>query len=715
MRYVLVVIMALAAVTLFLLATATANTARFAEQYPLLLMLNGAVATALALLVGYQLFSLRRRLRMRVFGSKLTLRLVMLFAMIGVVPGALIYGVSVQFLGRSIESWFEVRIDKGLEAGLNLARSTLDGMLKDLTAKADSIALALSTRPPADHPASLNALREQTGVQEATLYTQRGKLIAYSGNERAGMAPEAPSPAAMSKLRLQQAYAAIEAIPERGLYLRVIAPVNVVSLAEETRAVQLMQPVPEAIGRDAETIQAGYREYQELLLSRRGLKRLYAITLTLTLLLALLSALAASFLLSERLSAPLNVLVEGTRAVAQGDFSQRAADPSRDELGMLTRSFNSMTLQLAEARAQAERKEAELAHAKAQLESILNNLSAGVLAFDSDLKLTSANRSAHDILRIDCVPLVERELGVWETLDATLAPVAQAIRDGFAAPDREEWEQQVEREGRDGTQVLLLRGSRLPQGPETGSVVVFDDVTHLLQAQRDAAWAEVARRLAHEIKNPLTPIQLSAERVELKLAHKLAQPDAEMLTRSTRTIVSQVAALKRMVDAFSQYARRPEPAIHELDLNALVREVLTLYESLGSAIELKLSPDLPRIIGDATQLRQVVHNLLQNAQDALTDSREPRIVISSEPAGNAVRFTITDNGAGFAENLLKRVFEPYVTSKPRGTGLGLAIVKKIVEEHGGDVTIGNVAPRGASVTINLPTAAHSRAASKSAA
>ena len=448
--YVLVLIVVLAAVTLFLLATAAANTARFAEHYPLLLALNVAVAVALMLLVCYQLFGLRRKLRLHVFGAKLRLRLVLLFAMIGVVPGALIYGVSVQFLGKSIESWFEASIDKALDAGLNLARNTLDNALKDLTAKADAIATALSTRPPDEHLSALNALREQAGVREASLYTQRGKLIAYSGSERSAMTPEAPTPEALRELRLRQRYAAIEAIPERGLYLRAIVQVNVVSLSEEARAVQLMQPVPEAIGRDAETVQTGYREYQELLLSRRGLKRLYATTLTLALLLALLSALAASFLLSERLAAPLNVLVEGTRAVAQGDFSQRAADTSPDELGMLTRSFNSMTVQLADARAQAEHKEAQLAHAKAQLESILNNLSAGVLAFDENLKLTSANRSADEVLRVECAPFIERELGAWDTLDPSLAPrvAGDSRRVRHAAPRRVGAAGRAPREGR---------------------------------------------------------------------------------------------------------------------------------------------------------------------------------------------------------------------------------------------------------------------------
>ena len=374
-----------------------------------------------------------------------------------------------------------------------------------------------------------------------------------------------------------------------------------------------------------------------------------------------------------------------------------------------------MTLQLADARGQAERKEGELAHAKAQLESILNNISAGVLAFDENLRLISANRSADHVLRVDCAPLIARELGAWDALDPTLAPVSAAIREAFSTRRRDEWEQQVERDAKDGKQMLLLRGSRLPPGADTGYVVVFDDMTHLMQAQRDAAWAEVARRLAHEIKNPLTPIQLSAERVADKLAPKLAANDAEMLTRSTQTIINQVAALKNMVDAFRQYARMPEPAMRELDLNALVREVLTLYESLGSSIELELAADLPRIVGDSAHLRQVIHNLLQNAQDALAGSLHPQD--RDLQRTRRQRGTLHDRGqwnrvsGKTHETRIRAVRDDEAES---GTGLGLVIVKKIVEEHGGEVSIANVAPRGARVTITLPTAA-ARAPSKSSA
>ena len=713
-KYVLIVCAVIGAVTLYLLATATANTARFAQHYPLLLALNGGLAICLTGLLAYQLFSLRQKLKAGVFGAKLTLRLVLLFALVAILPGALVYGVSVQFVAKSIESWFDVRVEKALEGGLNLGRSTLDNLLKDLVTKADTMAASLAVRPPAEHIAALNALREQSGAQEATLFSSRGRVIAFAGTERSGLMPDLPSSGALRQLRLQQSYSAVEASPEKGLYLRVLVPVNVVSLTEESRVLQLLQPVPRQLALDAETVQSGQREYQELLLARLGLKRLYGLTLTLTLLLALLTALSLGFLLSERMSAPLSFLVEGTRAVAQGDYSQRETVASRDELGVLTQSFNAMRQQLAEARAVGERNQAQLATAHAYLQSILTNLSAGVLAFDENLQLRSFNRSAGEILDADIERLSGVALTRWHEHAPALEKLAREIVSAFEGGKRAAWEKQIERARRNGNQMLLARGTRLPAGSGTGYVVVFDDITHVLQAQRDAAWTEVARRLAHEIKNPLTPIQLSAERLQHKLASRLGASDAEMLQRSTQTIVNQVGALKNMVDAFRQYARMPEAVLQELDINALLREVLTLYESLAGWIHVELEPDLPHFVGDSAQLRQVIHNLLQNAQDALADSANPSIVVRSERADGALRVTITDNGGGFPEQLMQRAFEPYVTTKPRGTGLGLVIVKKIIEEHGGTVQIENVAPHGARVTLTLPLAVANLAAARSA-
>ena len=701
-KYLLIVCAVVGAVTLYLLATATANTAVFAQHYPLLLALNGGLGGCLTLLLGYQLYTLRRKLKAGVFGAKLTLRLVLLFALVAILPGALVYGVSVQFVAKSIESWFDVRVEKALEGGLNLGRTTLDNLLKDLVQKAETMATSLAVRPPVEHIAALNALREQSGVNEATLFTQRGRMLAFSGSERSGLMPDLPGAAALRQLRLQQNYSAIEAIPDKGLYLRVLVPVNVISLTEDLRVLQLLQPVPKQLAQDAEIVQTGQREYQELLLARLGLKRLYGLTLTLTLLLALLTALSLAFVLSERLSAPLSFLVEGTRAVAHGDYTQRETVASRDELGMLTQSFNTMRQQLAEARAVAERNQTQLANAHAYLQSILTNLSAGVLAFDENLLLRSFNRSAGALLDADIAQLSGLELEHWHKHAPQLKELAREITSSFESSNQAEWEKQIERAGRYGKQMLLARGTRLPAGSGTGYVVVFDDITHVLQAQRDAAWTEVARRLAHEIKNPLTPIQLSAERLQHKLAGKLDTSDAEMLQRSTQTIVNQVGALKNMVDAFRQYARMPEPAPQELDINALLREVLTLYESLTGWFRVELAPDLPRFVGDSAQLRQVIHNLLQNAEQALAGIMNPSIVVRSERIDGALRVTITDNGSGFPEQLMQRAFEPYVTTKSRGTGLGLVIVKKIIEEHGGTVQIENVAPHGARVTLTLP-------------
>jgi nitrogen fixation/metabolism regulation signal transduction histidine kinase len=500
---------------------------------------------------------------------------------------------------------------------------------------------------------------------------------------------------------MQQPYSAIEALDEGGLQLRVVVPLN--DLSGTTRLLQLMQPVPPALARDAQTVQEIYRDYQELSLSRQGLKRFYALTLTLALLLALLSALLLAILFSERLSAPLGVLAAGTRAVAQGDFSQRHTVKSHDELGLLTESFNAMTMQLAEARGEAQRNQEQLAAAKTYLESVLGNLSAGVMSFDAGNRLISANLSARQILGVDFDALIDTCPVEWPAREPRLSAVVDPIREAFEQDRLETWERQVEFTGLTGTQVLLLRGTRLG-GAESGLVVVFDDITRLLQAQRMAAWGEVAQRLAHEIKNPLTPIQLSAERIQHRLADKLGPSDGEILYRSTQTIVNQVSALKAMVDAFSQYARSPEPDLLPLDLNQLVRDVLGLYESSRPALKLELGTDLPQVSGDAAKLRQLIHNLLQNAGQAVLEVSAPRILVRTEAAGDGVQLTIQDNGPGFPEALMARVFEPYVTTKAKGTGLGLAIVRKIVEEHHGKVTIANLSSGGASVVISLPEA-----------
>ena len=699
MRYVVALALILGLVMLYLLSTASTNTTDFDNELPLLLGLGVGILVVLMLLVGFQLVTVRRRLKARVFGSKLTLTLVLVFTAVSILPGVLVYAISVQFLAGSIESWFDVRVDSALEGGLNLGRVNLETGLNELHRKADSMAVSLSDGPASTRVATLNELREKAAVHEAALLTPDGEIIAFSGTEAEQLMPLIPNPSVLRQVRLQQPYLAIEEDGKSRLRLRVIVPVN--QPGGETEILQLVQPVSEKLAHDAAMVQEAYRDYQELSLSRHGLKRLYTLALTLSLGVSLLSVLLLAIMFSNRLSAPLGFLAAGTRAVAQGDFSQRQPVHRHDELGVLTESFNTMTRQLSEAQTAAHQHQEALSAAKAYLESILANLSAGVLSFDTDFRLRASNRSAEKILGARLTQLIGTDIHHWEKSAPRLVNICLAARTFFVDKRKTTWQQQIEVDTQSGKQVLLLRGSQLLEGEEKGYVVVFDDVTQLLQAQRYAAWGEVARRLAHEIKNPLTPIQLSAERMQRRLSEKLDTSDAEVLSRSTQTIVNQVAALKGMVNAFSEYARSPEADVAPIDLNALVGDVLELYEASRPRLLVELEETLPMALGDASKVRQVLHNLLQNAEHAVMEASRPQIIVRTATVNDSVVLSVRDNGPGFPEQLMARVFEPYVTSKARGTGLGLAIVKKIVEELNGNVEISNPPGGGALVEVKL--------------
>ncbi|MDP3538183.1 MAG: ATP-binding protein [Azonexus sp.] len=681
-----------------LLMSTAADTVIFSRNYPLLIGLNVVLALGMLGLVGWQLRSLWRDYQAQVFGARLKLRLMLMFGVIAVLPGALVYGVSVQFVTRSIESWFDVRVEKALESGLHLGRSALDSLLADLGDKARSMATELSDIKESSRRSALLRLREEKGVQSVAIFSVGGQLLASATTEMSSLLPDLPSQAQLKQARSTRAVSTVEA--ENGkLYLRVLVPVAARDVFEEPRILQLTNPVPEGLAHDAEAVQGVYRDYQELQLAREGLNRIYTLTLTLTVLVALFGAFALAYVMARRLAAPLYILAEGTQAVAQGDFSPRQAIYSGDELGVLTQSFNQMTRQLDDARRETERHRAELESARGYLESILANLSAGVLVFDRNFVLRTVNEGALSTLNDDFVGLIGETVDRWPRQHA----LGEFIRQHFTATEEAEWQTQLELERPNGMpQVLLLRGSRLPEASGGGDVVVFDDVTRIIAAQRSAAWGEVARRLAHEIKNPLTPIQLSAERLQFKLADKLSNGDAEMLARGTQTIINQVQSMKRMVDDFRDYSRLPAPEVAVLELNGLIGEVLGLYESSSAKIETQLVTDLPSVLGDATQLRQIIHNLLRNAEDALEGREAGRISIVTEVSGRYARLQISDNGPGFPVELLPRIFEPYVTTKARGTGLGLPIVKKIVEEHQGTIEISNAPEGGARIDIRLP-------------
>ena len=681
-----------------LLMSTAADTVIFSRNYPLLIALNVVLALGMLGLVGWQLRTLWRDYQAQVFGARLKLRLMLMFGVIAVLPGALVYGVSVQFVTRSIESWFDVRVEKALESGLHLGRSALDSLLADVVDKGRSMASELSDIQETSRRSALLRLREEKGVQTAALFSVGGQLLSSATSELSSLMPDLPDQSQLKAARSSRSIGTVEGDGGK-LYLRVLVPVSARDMFEEPRILQLTQPVPTALADDADAVQGVYRDYQELQLARDGLTRIYALTLTLTVLVALFGAFALAYLMARRLVAPLYILAEGTQAVAQGDFSPRQAIYSGDELGVLTQSFNRMTRQLDDARRDTERHRAELESARGYLESILANLSTGVLVFDRRFVLRTVNEGALTILNDDFDGVVSVAVDEWPRQQV----LGTFIREQFAATGDNEWQAQLELDRPNGMpQVLLLRGSRLPETSGGGDVVVFDDVTRLIAAQRSAAWGEVARRLAHEIKNPLTPIQLSAERLQFKLADKLANGDADMLARGTQTIINQVQAMKRMVDDFRDYARLPAPEVAPLDLNELIREVLGLYESSSAAIATELADDLGPILGDATQLRQIIHNLLRNAEDALEGRAGARIVIRTQQDNRHARLSLADNGPGFPVDLLPRIFEPYVTTKARGTGLGLPIVKKIVDEHQGSIEISNAPEGGARIDIRLP-------------
>ena len=717
LRVAVIVAVALGAMLLVILATASSNTRFFERNYEILLWITLGVAAMLFVLAVELVRRLVMRYRRGLFGSRLMARMAGAFVLMTVVPVALVFLVAVQFVGRSIESWFDVPLERALDSGLTLARSSLDAQLADLLKKGRLMALELSETAPALQPSVLSKLRDQTGVQDALLVSGTGRIVSASTTRLGQLVPELPPAEALRQARMTRHFARVEGgepskpgeagAAQHALQLRVVVTVRAdAQLLDDSRFLQLLQPVPSLLAENAEAVQQGYRDFQELSLSRAGLKRIFRTTLTLTFLLTVFAAVAGAFLLAGWLTGPLSDLAAATRQVAEGDFRQVKDYAGRDELGVLTRSFNAMTRQLQEARWQVDRNQRELERANAQLESVLANLDAGVMVLDSDLRLTLANPGADRIIGASLADHLGQPLAalprVGELAEKVRAAFNEQVASGAASWQRQFALYRPVVASEPGTavpasteQTLLARGSILPER-RVGYVIVFDDISEVISAQRAMAWAEVARRLAHEITNPLTPIQLAAERMRHKLHDRLSPADAELLDKNTRTIVNQVGALKTMVDEFRDYARLPAARLEPLNLNGLIDDVLGLYASTEAQGVMRsyLAAKLPDVMGDATQLRQVIHNLLKNALEAAEKRERPEVDVLTESVvladgTKAVRLVVRDNGSGFSPAMLARAFEPYVTSKPRGTGLGLAIVRKILEEHGARVDIGN--------------------------
>ena len=691
---------------LVLLTQATSNRALYDRNYDRLYLINTVVAVLLLLGLLWGLTRLIIRLRQGQFGSRLLVKLAAIFALVGVVPGILIYVVSYQFVSRSIESWFDVKVEGALVAGLNLGRATLDTLSGDLAKQSRVAAQQLVDVQEASAALMLDRVRTQMDANDAVLWTLDGRLIASAGQSRFAIRPERPTTAQFKQVRSKLSVEIVEGLDEMAgapsgrIKVLTLVPQNSFSLRDDPWVLQISQELPPTLVANALDVQLANREYQERALARDGLRKMYIGTLTLSLIMAVLAAVLLAVLLGNQLARPLLLLAHGMRQVAAGDLTPKYTLQGKDELGGLTRSFAEMTQQLSDARSAVERSLMQLDAARGNLQTILDNLTAGVMVLNARGVIQSSNPGATRILK---VPLAAHHKASFLSLP-NLQNFAAGVQEQFellsADKDRHEldhWQKSFEihasGQGLEASSVTLVaRGAILPDGMR---LLVFDDISEIVSAQRSQAWGEVARRLAHEIKNPLTPIQLSAERLERKLDGKLEEAEQSVLSKSVKTIVDQVSAMKRLVDEFRDYARLPSAELKLLDLNGLITDVMALYasepleNSTRPQVFTDLDPGLPLIEGDAQQLRQVVHNLLQNAQDASDPQSHVMVVTRWSPARKRVKLTVLDEGPGFAPHILQRAFEPYVTTKAKGTGLGLAVVKKIADEHGARLDIAN--------------------------
>jgi len=697
----------------FVLSFSGSESGTYERHFVWLFWVNVAVAGLLLVILAAVAVRLYVRLRRGKFGSRLLVKLAGIFALVGLLPGLVIYTVSYQFASRSIEAWFDVKVAGALDAGLALGKGTLEVLTSDLASKARGAAERLAeegrTSGTQANPLALERLRQQMDAQEASWVAANGQVLLTAGGRADAATPGWPGANLLRQARLSGVASQIEGLDEDAMAagteqprVRALARVPRTDLAlagAEERYLMVLKPLPRALALNALAVQAAYSEYQQRALARDSLRRMYIGTLTLALILAVFAAVLLAIVLGNQLARPLLLLADGVRQVAAGDLTAKPVFASGDELGGLTRSFADMTAQVAEARTQVQRGMLQLEGARTRLQTILDTLTAGVIVFNREGRIDTVNPGATRILQRPVSAWRGRKLSEFTDLGEFSRAVEQRFELLATSPEageRDQWQESFELPRSDGgTMTLLARGATLPSDAR---LLVFDDISDVVSAQRSAAWAEVARRLAHEIKNPLTPIQLSAERMQYRLESKLEGADQALLVRSVATIVNQVQAMQTLVNEFRDYARLPAAQMLPLDLNILANEVLALYGQAqdSGALVAHLASPMPLIQGDATQLRQVIHNLVQNALDAVAERPDGCVELSTGVALGehgelrAVRLTVIDNGPGFAEKVLKRAFEPYVTTKTKGTGLGLAVVKKIADEHSARLRVANL-------------------------
>ena len=696
-------------VALFLLSRSAQNSDDFNRLHIVILSINVIGVLVLFMLLVGNLARLLREYRTNVPGARLKARIVGMFVGLAVLPLLVVFYFSVQFINRGIDSWFNVEVEEGLDSALELSRAVLEIQKREQLFATQQVARRLGLVHERQFVFELSMLRRESGASEMTLFGTNAQIIATSSENASARLPRPLTEEVAMQAQQNRPFVSLDPLENGNYEIRTAALVTIRGRAVPVGVIQAYFPVTERLGRMTNSVENSLRGYQQMVFLREPLKSTLTLTLTVVLMLSLLAAIYGAFVLSRRLVAPIQDLVAGTRAVAQGDYDTILPTPSKDEIGFLINSFNDMTQRLATARRETSLSQALVEAERTNLEVILARLSTGVVALDADLRIRTANQASGAILNVD----LENRAGEYLTDIAKKEPLLGQFVDVARVhldAGETEWREQIVLRGEVGRRVLSCACTTLPSDGDSpaGYVVVFDDITALLQAQRDAAWGEVARRLAHEIKNPLTPIQLSAERMRRKYLDSMSADEAQILDRATHTIVQQVEAMKEMVNAFSDYARAPDMEIGRFSLDSLVHEVVDLYRAQTSGVDIVVTsdPTMPLIDADIGRVRQILHNLLRNATEALENTTEGRVevhVCAAEVGGIEIaQIKVEDNGPGFHTGSVSQVFDPYVTTKPKGTGLGLAIVKKLVEEHLGTIRAENRKEGGALISIRLP-------------
>jgi len=687
---------------LILLAKSLSNSELVSgDTFRLLLIFNIVFICALIILITIQIAKLIHNVKKEIVGSRLTMRLVLSFAAIVIIPVTIVYLVSVSFLTKSIESWFNVQVESALQGGLSLGQETLDILLKDVELKSKSLAYSIGAAEESSSLEILNDLREKFSIQEAIIFDVNSKILSVSGDYLTPLSA-IPKQEDLMRATSEGFFGKIEEVDGK-IFMKAYVPIPSNDLLQTDKIIQITQPIPESIADIALSVESVYEDYQTLSYSRSSLKIIYTITLTLVLLLAILSAVAASFVISRRISKPISLLAEATRQIAKGKYNKIIPENSRDELGLLVKSFNSMTMKLDHATKSSAKSRERLEIARAFLDTIMTHLSSGVIVIDKDGVIKLHNIAASKIIEFKEINMTDVKFTNNISKGKKYQPIIQKINTIiFTKKILKEQNFEINTNNKDNEEIIRVQITPLKREKNISYILVIDDITELTKGQRNQAWSEIARRLAHEIKNPLTPIQLSAERIEHKLKDKLSNEDLIMLNKSTATIVNQVQALKTMVNEFSEYSRPPQRIIKAFNLYELFENIIELYQATKIKITLSASRKKILIKADENKIRQIIINLIENAKDGLVKEKNPKIAIYIIEDKTWVTFKIKDNGMGISEELMGRIFEPYVTSKSNGTGLGLAIVNKIIEEHSGKIDIERNKVKGIFVSVRLP-------------